>query len=88
MVTNPRRDYRLVDTNEMFSVGVFGVYTKLKDMCEYLGVPTPKDDIDGSEVYDVFLKGDLDRIYKYCKKDVEATYACYLKMNPQDEVLF
>jgi predicted PolB exonuclease-like 3'-5' exonuclease len=81
MVTN-KRDYRLQDTNALFTLGVYGAYVKLKDMCEFLGVPTSKDDIDGSEVYDVFLKGDLDRIYDYCSKDVDATYSCYLKMQP------
>jgi predicted PolB exonuclease-like 3'-5' exonuclease len=75
-------DKRLVDTNDMFNVGVFGFYTKLKDMCSFLGVETPKDDIDGSEVYDAFLRGELDRIYTYCGKDVEATYQCYLRMLP------
>jgi predicted PolB exonuclease-like 3'-5' exonuclease len=75
-------DKRLVDTNELFNVGVYAHYTKLKDMCMFLGVDTPKDDIDGSEVYDVFMKGELDRIYTYCKKDVVATYECYQKMLP------
>jgi len=77
-----RYDKRLQDTNDLFTLGVHGAYVKLKDMCDFLGVPTPKDDIDGSEVYDVFLSGDLERIYKYCKKDVEATYQCYLRMLP------
>lgn len=82
MVTHPRRDYRLQDTNDMFTLGIYGSYVKLKDMCEFLGVDTPKDDIDGSQVYDIFLQGELERIYTYCGKDVDATYKCYLKMQP------
>lgn len=82
LMPSGKLDKRLVDTNDLFNCGMYGMYTKLKDMCEFLGVPTPKDDIDGSEVYDTFLKGELDRIYEYCKKDTDATYQCYLKMQP------
>ena len=82
MVTNSRRDYRLQDTNDLFTLGIYGAYVKLKDMCAFLGVDTPKDDIEGFEVYDVFMSGDLERIYTYCGKDVQATYECYLKMQP------
>ena len=82
LLPTERFDKRLVDTMEMFTLGVYGAYVKLKEMCEFLGVPTPKDDIDGSEVYDTFLRGELDRIYTYCMKDTDATYACYIKMLP------
>jgi len=71
---------RIIDTNDLFNIHVFGEYTKLKDMCAFLGVDTPKDDIDGSQVYDTYLNGELDRIYTYCMKDVDATYVCYKKM--------
>ena len=36
-----------------------------------LGIPTPKDDIDGSQVHGEFWKGNLDRIVTYCEKDVK-----------------
>jgi 3'-5' exonuclease len=36
-----------------------------------LGIPTPKDDIDGSQVHDEFWKGNLNRIVTYCEKDVK-----------------
>jgi len=75
-------DKRLVDTNDMFNLGVYGEYTSLKDICDFLDIPTSKDDIDGSEVYDVFMKGELERIYTYCGKDVDRTYACYNRMLP------
>ncbi len=45
-----------------------------------LGIPTPKDGIDGSEVYDFYKKGKVDDICKYCKRDVEATRAVYKRM--------
>ena len=36
-----------------------------------MGIPTPKDDIDGSQVHEVFWGGDIDRISTYCEKDVK-----------------
>lgn len=80
MLPMDKNSKRRIDTNDMFNTYVYGAYTKLKDMCKFLNVPTPKDDIDGSEVYDTYLNGELDRIYTYCMKDVDATYACYKKM--------
>lgn len=39
-------------------------------LSSYLGIPSPKDDIDGSEVRNVFYnEGDIDRIATYCEKD-------------------
>lgn len=46
-----------------------------------LGVPTPKDGIDGSQVYEFYKKGKVDDICAYCKRDVEATRAVYKRMN-------
>ena len=45
-------------------------YTSLKLLAHILGIPSPKDDIDGSEVRNVFYnEGDIDRRATYCKKD-------------------
>lgn len=45
-----------------------------------LGLPTPKDGIDGSQVYDFYKKGEIDKICKYCKRDVDTTRAIYKRM--------
>jgi predicted PolB exonuclease-like 3'-5' exonuclease len=45
-----------------------------------LGVPTPKDGIDGSQVYEFYKKGKVEEICEYCKRDVEATRAVYKRM--------
>jgi predicted PolB exonuclease-like 3'-5' exonuclease len=38
-----------------------------------LGIPSPKDDIDGSQVRDIYYEeNDLERIVTYCEKDVSA----------------
>ena len=40
-------------------------------MAAALNIPSPKDDIDGSMVGDVYWhKNDLERIAVYCQKDV------------------
>lgn len=45
-----------------------------EDAVYAMGLPTPKDDIDGSQVHDVYhnFNGGLDRIVTYCEKDVKA----------------
>ena len=50
-------------------------------ICETLGVPTPKDNMDGSEVSKAYYKGKLPEIVEYCEKDVIATQLCYNKIN-------
>ena len=54
----------------------------LHKLCVALSIGSPKEEgIDGSKVYDYFLKGKGDEIIKYCKRDVEATREVYKKMN-------
>lgn len=40
-----------------------------------------KGDINGANVYDYFLQGDIDKIVEYNKKDVEMTRQLYKMMN-------
>ena len=47
----------------------------LGDVCDFLGIPTPKDAIDGSMVQAAHDRGEDDKIREYCKKDVGATMA-------------
>lgn len=64
----------LLDTMTLWKFGDYKSYTSLKLLCGVFDIPTPKDDIDGSEVGKTYWQSnDLDRIEKYCKKDVLAT---------------
>ena len=64
----------LVDTMHQWRFGDTRHYVSLDLLAHTLGIPTPKDDIDGSQVQRVFYEdGDLDRIKKYCVKDVVTT---------------
>ena len=61
----------LVDTMELWKFGDYKSYTSLKLVAAVLGIDTPKDDIDGSMVRDVYYNDhDLQRIVTYCQKDV------------------
>lgn len=52
----------------------------LDKLCMALSVPTPKDGITGATVYDHWLKGNIEGIAEYCKRDVEATRAVSMRM--------
>src|SRR5689334_13364592 len=60
-----------LDTMELWKFGDFKSYTSLNLLAHTLNIPTPKDDIDGSRVWEVYWKDrDLGRIVTYCQKDV------------------
>jgi DNA polymerase elongation subunit (family B) len=60
-----------LDTLELWKFGDYKSYTSLALLAAVFGIPTPKDDIDGSQVGEVYWKeNDLDRIKNYCQKDV------------------
>ncbi len=60
-----------LDTMELWKFGDIKHYTSLKLLAHIFGIPTPKDDIDGSQVRTVYYdEGNLDRIKTYCQKDV------------------
>ena len=80
----PWETAHLLDTMEMWKFGDRKNFTSLKLLANVLGFPSPKDDIDGSEVGRVFWEeGDVDRIAVYCEKDVLATAQLYLRLNLQ-----
>ena len=75
-------EIQFIDTLELWKFGDYKNYTSLKLLTAVFGIPTPKDDIDGSQVAEVYYKNDdLPRIITYCQKDVLATAQVWLKMN-------
>ena len=71
-----------LDTLELWKFGDYKNYTPLKLLTAVFGIPTPKDDIDGSQVAQVYYKEkDLERIANYCTKDVIATAQVFLRLN-------
>lgn len=64
-------EVKLLDTMELWKFGDFKNYTSLELLSSILGIPSPKDDIDGSMVADTYWQEhDLKRIIRYCEKDV------------------
>lgn len=52
----------------------------LEHVAMALGIPTPKDGIDGSQVFDFYKAGKVKEICEYCKRDVECTREVYKRM--------
>ncbi len=70
-----------LDTLELWKFGDYKHYTSLKLLTHILGIPSPKDDIDGSMVRDVFYNdNDLQKITTYCEKDTIAVAQIVLKL--------
>jgi len=71
-----------LDTLELWKFGDFKSFTSLNLLAHTLGIPTPKDDIDGSKVWTVYWNDrDLQRIVNYCQKDVVTVAQIFLKLN-------
>jgi len=70
----------LLDTLTLWKFGDYKHFTSLKLLTEVFHIPSPKDDIDGSDVNKVYWEDDdLDRIAKYCEKDVLAVIQLLFK---------
>lgn len=71
-----------LDTMALWRFGDNKSFTSLKLLTALFGIPTPKDDIDGSEVANVYYhEHNVERISLYCEKDVVATAQVYLRLN-------
>jgi 3'-5' exonuclease len=71
-----------LDTMDLWKFGDFKNYTSLNLLAHSLGIPTPKDDIDGSRVWEVYwLEKNLPRIVTYCQKDVVTVAQVFLSMS-------
>lgn len=74
-----------LDTLELWKFGDFKHYTSLKLLTKILGIPSPKGDIDGSQVAQVYYQDqDIDRIITYCGKDVVAVAQIILRFKRQE----
>ncbi|MDR2928849.1 MAG: 3'-5' exonuclease [Cytophagaceae bacterium] len=74
-------EVQFIDTLELWKFGDYKHYTSLKLLTHILDIPSPKDDIDGSQVGDVYyVQNDIERIAVYCEKDVFATAQLLLRL--------
>lgn len=57
-----------------------GGYDSLDALAQAMDIPSPKEGIDGSQVYKFYQDGKSKEIYEYCKRDVETTRKVYKKI--------
>ncbi|PVX52244.1 hypothetical protein C7377_0551 [Balneicella halophila] len=74
-----------LDTLDLWRFGDYKNYTSLDLLCHIFDIPTPKQDINGSQVGNIYWQENgLDRIVNYCEADVVALTQLYLKMQGMD----
>jgi DNA polymerase elongation subunit (family B) len=74
-----------IDTMELWKFGDYKHFTSLNLLAAILDIPTPKDDINGAQVRQVYYEEkNLDRIVTYCQKDVITTAQVLLKFKGMD----
>jgi len=80
-----------LDSMELWKFGDYKSFTSLNLLANVFNIPTPKDDIDGSDVARVYWEEkNLERIVTYCQKDVITVAQLILKfrgeelINPQN----
>lgn len=82
-----------LDTLELWKFGDYKHYTSLKLLTNILGIPSPKEDIDGGDVARVYYKEEnLDKIVTYCERDTIAVAQLLLRFNnlellKEDEII-
>ena len=73
-------EIKLLDTMDLWKFGDYKNYTSLELLTTILGIPSPKDDIDGSMVAGIYYgENDIERIVRYCEKDVLAIVQVMLR---------
>jgi DNA polymerase elongation subunit (family B) len=78
-------EIRHIDTMELWKFGDFKAYTSIEILTHVFNIPTPKDDIDGSQVYRVYYEeNDLERIKLYCEKDTLTVAQLVLKFKGEE----
>ena len=71
-----------IDTLELWKFGDYKHYTSLNLLTNILNIPSPKEDIDGSQVAQVYYKEkNLKRIVKYCERDTLAVVQLLLRFS-------
>lgn len=74
-----------LDTMELWRFGDYKAYTSLALLCHIFNIPTPKDDISGTDVARVYYEeNDLERIKRYCEKDVVALIQLFLRFRGEN----
>jgi len=69
------------DLGEIFSFGAWGqTFSSLDLISHVLGVPTSKDNMEGSQVHEYYWNGRVEEIKNYCEQDVVCTMNCFKRI--------
>jgi hypothetical protein len=83
----PWQTTHILDTLDLWRFGDYKNYTSLRLLAGVMGIPSPKDDIDGSQVGAVYWEeSDIDRIVTYCQKDVVTVIQLMLAFSGNDAI--
>jgi hypothetical protein len=75
----------MLDTLQYWKFGEYKHFTPVDLLASVLDIESPKGDIDGSDVGRVYWEeGDLERIARYCRRDVVTVGQILLRLNGQD----
>jgi predicted PolB exonuclease-like 3'-5' exonuclease len=83
-----------IDTMELWKFGDYKNFTSLELLTAILNIPSPKDQMDGSEVKIYYwVKKDIESIVTYCQKDVVAIAQVLLRYRgepilTEEQILF
>ena len=55
-------------------------HMSLDSLSKALGIPSPKENLDGSKVYPYYRAGKLPEIIEYCKRDVDSVRQVYRRL--------
>ena len=73
-------EVKFLDTMELWKFGDYKNYTSLDLLANIFEIPSPKDDIDGSQVAEVYyIQKDFERIAMYCEKDALTVAQLFLR---------
>ncbi len=76
-----------LDTLELWKFGDHKSYTSLELLAAIFDIPTPKDELDGSQVaHTYYIEKDLSKIVSYCQKDVLTLARVFQRLNGQEFV--
>jgi uncharacterized protein YprB with RNaseH-like and TPR domain len=82
-------EINLLDTFELWRFGDKKSYTSLNLLAAVFGIDSPKAEMDGSQVYEVYWNDkDIEKIKTYCQRDVVTLANIFLRFKgaePMDE---
>lgn len=74
-------EVRHLDTMELWKFGDYKHYTSLDLLSSVLGIESPKNDLNGSDIRsEYYTNNHIDRIVAYCEKDTLAVVKVYFRL--------